>query len=823
MKRFFFLSIFLFFIRQPLPGECVVLQSDTIWSGEVSITEDVLIPEGVGLTILPGTTVIFSPSESTRTGPEYMSQLTELTVRGTLKATGTEKLPIIFKGLGGTPAEWSGIIVDGGIVELEHCTIQDADAGLSLTKGSANVKNSTLKKNRNGIIAYGKDASLHLRATEVMENDYGLFLFGKPNLKKEDSSIRDNRKKDIYSNQSGFIPAGKEYKEYKAEKRTQHRIYRDEVLLGDTIWQGRIEVDGLIRIPERSRLIIVPGTVIEFGKKDTNKDGIGENGLLIQGVIIAKGTRENPILFRSAEKEKRMGDWDAINIMNSDGVQNLVEYCQIENAYRGLHFHFSHVVVKNSVLRNNYRAIQFQESSVEISGTHAYGNKSVVQARDSKIIFTDNDLYSNHSGANFFRAELIFKGNRILNNTREGLRIREGTSMVEENLIEGNRYGLMVFDSLQGTFSRNIIAKNLETGLSLKDTGLIEIRGNLIQDNGMNGITIQGSRGVIKANDISGNGERGIGIISFFGIITENNISRNGAWALDLEGKMDVSAQGNWWGAGRVREVICDSNNEPIRGKVDYKRPRETPILFVWPVKAIMTDTTWEGNILIREKVTILAGATLEIKPHTTVAFSAGSGLHIKGRIRASGTRDGRIVFTSAEKRGSSDWDEVLLEYAADSIFSYCNFEYANWGIHSHFTNLSVKDCSFQKNYGGVRFRSGPVEIRNSLFVGNHIGIRAYRGNAVIAENSFTKNEIGIFVREKGGGLRIRRNNLFLNTEYNIRIGDFNDEDVDAKENFWGAGAPEETIFDERKEPGIGRVLYEPYAGKPFENVMEEK
>jgi len=27
---------------------------------------------------------------------------------------------------------------------------------------------------------------------------------------------------------------------------------------------------------------------------------------------------------------------------------------------------------------------------------------------------------------------------------------------------------------------------------------------------------------------------------------------------------------------------------------------------------------------------------------------------------------------------------------------------------------------------------------------------------------------------------------------------------------------PQETIFDENKEPGIGKVIYEPYAKEPF-------
>jgi hypothetical protein len=116
-----------------------------------------------------------------------------------------------------------------------------------------------------------------------------------------------------------------------------------------------------------------------------------------------------------------------------------------------------------------------------------------------------------------------------------------------------------------------------------------------------------------------------------------------------------------------------------------------------------------------------------------------------------------------------------------------------------------------------MRFRSGPVSIRNSVFRENGIGIRSYIGNAVIEDNVITANEIGLFVRERGGGLTIRRNNFSANSDYNIRSGDFNSEDIPAAGNWWGTSEPLTTIFDGRQEEGIGRVLYEPYLTAPLD------
>ena len=86
----------------------------------------------------------------------------------------------------------------------------------------------------------------------------------------------------------------------------------------------------------------------------------------------------------------------------------------------------------------------------------------------------------------------------------------------------------------------------------------------------------------------------------------------------------------------------------------------------------------------------------------------------------------------------------------------------------------------------------------------------------MITENVITWNEIGVFIKEKGGSVAINRNNFIHNTNYNMRVGDSNDEDVDARRNWWGAGDPGETIFDGRMEPGIGKVYYEPYLREPM-------
>lgn len=220
----------------------------------------------------------------------------------------------------------------------------------------------------------------------------------------------------------------------------------------------------------------------------------------------------------------------------------------------------------------------------------------------------------------------------------------------------------------------------------------------------------------------------------------------------------------------------------------------------------------WQGTVPVAKTFTVPKDTTLEIRPGTKVVFAKGSSLVIQGSLRAVGQREKEIVFTSKEKSAPGRWHEIMFEEAAESRMEHCIVESAQWGVHSHETRLTILGCTFRGSDVGLRFRGGPLSIRQSRFIGNDIGLRSYQGEGIIAECDFTENEIGIFVREKGSGLTITRSNVFGNSAYNIRVGDFNDEDVQAPDNWWGGDDPAATIFDGRNEPGVGRVLFEPFS-----------
>lgn len=821
MIRFLSSLFFISVMFLPRPSQAALIDRDTTWSGEVVMQEDVLVLPGATLTISPGTVIHVEASENTKTEPEFLSPLTELTVRGTLKAAGSKEAPITFsvKAVAdGKTKEWAGIYVDGGKAALAWTTVQAAESGLTFIKGEAEAVSSTFQKNRYGLTVQKGEPRVKLVNCMILENDYGLVLLNGATVINDNSEIRVNRQKDLLQKEPirAFVPPAKEYRLEPGSGKTT--TYGSEVLLGNVIWKDRILINGVVRLPEQSKLIILPGTIIEFSKRDSNGDGIGENGMLVLGMLVAKGTAERPIIFRSAEPKKGIGDWDSINLFNSDGFQNMIEYCQVEDSYRAIHAHFSNLIIGHSVLRRNFRGMQFQESLVEVVDSDIYENKNSVRARDSEVIFRSNRFYDNYFGPNLYRATGSFEGNLIASNLLDGVRVREGALDVRENTMFNNRYGLTLAYGDTGVFSRNVIVGNSETGLAIKGTDRIQVKENFIQGNGANGISLLDSLAIISGNHIALNDERGIGVVSFAGEIRDNNLVNNHLYAIGMDGDKDVKVTGNWWGGENLDEVIFDKKDDPSKGSLDHGTVREAAVPFVWPTVTVDTDTTWVGEIQLPVGISIKSGTTLKVAPATTVKIGKDVPFWADGNIEAIGEAKGRIHFTSLDKAEGPFWDQITTELAK-ATFIHCDFENANMALHSHFSNVLVKDCSFLNSESGFRFRGGPVEISRSWFQGNVFGIVSYFTKARVTDNVFTGNDVGILVRnERNGGMMISGNNIYQNKRYNLRVGDFNEgQNVDAKNNWWGEGDPLATIFDDRAEPGVGLVYYEPFAKEAFD------
>ena len=109
-----------------------------------------MVPKGVSLTIQKNTLVKVRPSDSTKTDPEYMSPLVEITVRGKILVKGEESKPVVFRVEPETDEAglWAGIIVDGGKADVNFSTVSNSETAFWIIEGEIDLKNSTLTRNR---------------------------------------------------------------------------------------------------------------------------------------------------------------------------------------------------------------------------------------------------------------------------------------------------------------------------------------------------------------------------------------------------------------------------------------------------------------------------------------------------------------------------------------------------------------------------------------------------------------------------------------------------------------------------------------------------
>jgi hypothetical protein len=565
------------------------LEGDTLWQGEVVLAEDVLVPQGTTLTLGPGTVLKAAEHFGSRSSPEYLASEVELIVKGTLVIKGQRERPVRMLPQG---TRWAGIVLDGGVARITYLHIQGAETGLYCLNCTAELQGAVFRGNHYGVVLQGRGSTMVLQDAELRGNRYGLLMLQGPKLRLQNARVEGNEVLDVHEQATEEFRAPSEPSAPAPEAEASMFIPEPITLLTDTVWSGRVVVAEVVKVAPGAKLIIMPGTVVEFLFTDTNRDGIGQSGLLVQGTLWAKGTVQRPIRFTAALKRK--GAWEGLSFMASDRAQNILEHCILEYAYRGLHSHFSLLRVEASVLRENFIGMQFQDSEVDIRETKFLQNIKALQFRDSVARLTGNLLRGNYTGLNALRSEVVFRDNLVEGHIIEGLKLRESRGELSFSRFLSNRKGLQVLDS-QGFFRNGVVKGNLEGGLYVKNStfsiqdsvfshnglnGLyIEassgtVKGNHILRNGLHGLSMNGFRGEVAYNLIQGNEKNGIALKGIDGKIFANAIFGNGEYEMGIKTSQGVDARHNWWGSTVEKEIerkIFDQRDDIKLGRVRYK------------------------------------------------------------------------------------------------------------------------------------------------------------------------------------------------------------------------------------------------------------
>ncbi|MDD5761807.1 MAG: hypothetical protein PHP88_04780 [bacterium] len=132
----------------------VVIDRDTIWEGEVRVTEPVAVGKGTVLTVRPGTLVLLSGEDRDRDecADGYLQ------VFGELRVEGTGECPVRFAAL--TPGKpWREIFFKDARAVIRHAVFEGAEWALHIHDGDVRIEDTLLRGNGGGARTKGTGAA----------------------------------------------------------------------------------------------------------------------------------------------------------------------------------------------------------------------------------------------------------------------------------------------------------------------------------------------------------------------------------------------------------------------------------------------------------------------------------------------------------------------------------------------------------------------------------------------------------------------------------------------------------------------------------------
>jgi len=217
----------------------------------------------------------------------------------------------------------------------------------------------------------------------------------------------------------------------------------------DTVWQGSIVIEGSVKVAKGVTLTILPGSEISFVRQDRDEDGLGDGTLIVEGELIAVGSRAEPILFRSAEADPQPGDWLEIRVDFSKNVH--FRYCEIRDSAYTLHAHFTKGVIEDCTIHHNIDGCRLGEARIAIrNNLFEYNSGKAINFRNATVEVSRNII--RHNGSGIFLFETDRESSIHHNNFYDNLdNIRLGDFFTGEVSVNGNWWGTAGTEAIRRT------------------------------------------------------------------------------------------------------------------------------------------------------------------------------------------------------------------------------------------------------------------------------------------------------------------------------------------------------------------------------------
>lgn len=408
-----------------------LLSSSTVWNaanGPYIVTDDLTIPEGMSLTIMPGTVVKFN---------DFWDNIV---VNGTLNAQGTAVSPVYFTSIhddtrGGdtnnngnatVPAQgqWSAIYVnDTGQLEMQHCWIgygAGEHTGMVETLSNNVSFNNCTFSNSEQYGIYGTDVSFQVINSEFNNNNWGgIYYNGTDN--SIDIDLRNNTFQNhewaVFANFKGNATSVTLLDNISTGSNTvgigRNGFGLAGSISGNQTFTGQSDfpfiVDSDFLIEENAMLTITENTVFKFS--DYWDD------IVVNGTLNTLGTEQFPVVFTSLQNDNVGGDTNGDG--NNSSAQSGTWASVFINEIGSANFYFTNFSFgggeHSALLQTNSSEVTIQDCQFENSNQHGiYGIDVSLHVYNSE--FNNNSLSGIELNGTSDTKSVILDGNSFSNN-----------------------------------------------------------------------------------------------------------------------------------------------------------------------------------------------------------------------------------------------------------------------------------------------------------------------------------------------------------------------------------------------------------------------
>ncbi len=177
---------------------------------------------------------------------------------------------------------------------------------------------------------------------------------------------------------------------------------------------------------------------------------------------------------------------------------------------------------------------------------------------------------------------------------------------------------------------------------------------------------------------------------------------------------------------------------------------------------SIAADTTWSGEVFLRQNVVVAAGAVLRVLPGTVVRVAPGKGIGITvlGTLRVEGTAKAPVKFApAASDGGRAAWDGIRLGPASpgEHVLAGFRVEGAREGVAVTEATARIRDGVFAGCGTGVQVnQKARASVDNCAFDSDDAGgVVSFGGNASFAGCRFDNAAKTGLAADRGAGVAV--------------------------------------------------------------------